>query len=88
MRVEVFKENIQQLAALNANTSDFIVSSVVPCILFQLVACRLHLTVLPCFVFTAWRQRVHRSEGGGAQLNERRPQHERRRQVPNWLFGL
>ena len=28
MRVEVFKENIQQLAELNANTSDFIVSSV------------------------------------------------------------
>ena len=50
MRVEVFKENIQQLAALNANTSDFIVSSVVPCILFQLVACRLHLTVSPALL--------------------------------------
>ena len=28
MRVEVFKENLQQLAELNANTSEFIVSSV------------------------------------------------------------
>jgi hypothetical protein len=30
MRVEVFKENIQQLAELNANTSEFIVSSAMP----------------------------------------------------------
>ena len=88
MRVEVFKENLQQLQDLNANASDFLVrlgrlsgegsSHWMPSLLF----------VLTSGTLLGWRERVHRPEGGGTQRHERHPQALRRAKVPRGLFSV